>query len=216
MTPARAAPPKLESLSRVEVERRLDDLIVRLELVEDTDHLLDHYARHHGDDLDMMPYYAMLWPSAEALVEYIVESPVAMRNKRVLELGCGLGYPSIVCSKLGAKVVATDFHPDCLPLLRRNVSLNALQEFETYCLDWGQMERAEFDIVLGSDLLYEERNIESLAQGLARIRRPGCRVLLSDPGRDHLQAAVNRICDVGFTQTTHVVRNCFVVAFSCV
>lgn len=214
MTQSRAASAVLSSLKRVEIERHLKPFTIRLEIVEDTDLLLDHYARHHGNDLDMMPYYAMLWPSAEALVEYILDSALPLRNARVLEVGCGLGYPAIVCAKLGAQVVATDFHPDCLPLLQRNAALNDLQQFEAHCLDWTKIEQSDFDVVLGSDLLYEERNIESLAQGLARFRDRESLILLSDPGRDPLQSAVNRICEFGFTQTTRVVRDCFVVAFS--
>ena len=155
MTPRQAASASLGALKRVEIERCLDDFTVRLEVVENTDQLLDHYAKHHGDNLDMMPYYAMLWPSAEALVEYILEHALDMPHSRVLELGCGLGYPSIVCARMGASVVATDYHPDCLPLLERNVALNQLKNVETRCLDWSQVEHAGVDLVLGSDLLDE-------------------------------------------------------------
>ena len=48
-----------------------------------------------------------------------------MQKKRFLELGCGSGLISIVASKKGASVVATDINPVAVEMLKKNCILNA-------------------------------------------------------------------------------------------
>ena len=47
------------------------------------------------------------------------------KAKSGLELGAGLGLPSIVASNLGAKMIATDGDDSVLQLLKTNVERNA-------------------------------------------------------------------------------------------
>ena len=47
------------------------------------------------------------------------------KAKRGVELGAGLGLPSIVASNLGAKMIATDGDDAVLHLLRMNTEVNA-------------------------------------------------------------------------------------------
>eukprot|EP00397_Hematodinium_sp_SG-2012_P063400 GEMP01087488.1.p2 GENE.GEMP01087488.1~~GEMP01087488.1.p2 ORF type:complete len:105 (+),score=14.75 GEMP01087488.1:333-647(+) len=50
-----------------------------------------------------------IWPSAQLLAEWIIDHPEKVRGKRVVELGCGAGLPSMAAAKVGAKeVIATD------------------------------------------------------------------------------------------------------------
>jgi predicted nicotinamide N-methyase len=101
----------------------------------------------------------------------------------VLELGCGLGLPSIVAALGGAHVLATDWSPDAVEVAARNAERNGA-ELETALAAWGEAsglaEAAPWDLVLGADLLYERRNVEQL---LALLPRLGDDVLLSEPGR---------------------------------
>ena len=54
---------------------------------------------------------------------------------------------------------------------------------------WAEPEalvrRGPFDLVLGSDLLYESRNADLLASLLPRLVVPGGEILIADPGRPH-------------------------------
>ncbi len=201
------------SLARNVIERQVLDHCVRLEVVADMDPLLGHYAQHCGSQLDMMPYYAMLWPSAEAMVAFLTEHYSALEGTRVLELGCGLAFPSIVSALLGAEVDAMDFHPDCLGFVHRNAELNGGVHLQTRCANWSDPMAGDYDLILGSDLLYEAHSVDSLARCLGQFRDRDVAILLSDPGREHFQAAVNQICQQGFVQKTHVVHDCFVVEF---
>jgi predicted nicotinamide N-methyase len=48
---------------------------------------------------ELLPYWAHLWPSAVALAEEL--APRSLRGARTLELGCGLGLPSVVAARGG-------------------------------------------------------------------------------------------------------------------
>merc|ERR1712176_1177501 len=81
-------------------------------------------------------------------------------GKRGVELGAGLGLPSIVASKLGAHAIATDGESTVLHLLRMNTERNA-PTCQVQNLLWGEPEplkalglSQEPDFVLAADLVY--------------------------------------------------------------
>jgi predicted nicotinamide N-methyase len=165
-----------------------------LELVEDTieagrlrlrilrppdpDAMIDE-ARFDEDEF--MPYWAELWASAIALATVVAERD--LRGRRVLELGCGLGLPSIAAALGGANVLATDWAPEALDVTRRNAERNGAS-VETLLADWSRpaelLARAPFDLVLCADVLYEPRNVDALLELLPRLTHE---VLLGEPGR---------------------------------
>ena len=79
--------------------------------------LLDDEA--FADD-EFMPYWAELWPSGLALAHAL---PTGLAGRRVVELGCGLGVPSLVAAARGAEVTAIDWAEDAIELLRENAAV---------------------------------------------------------------------------------------------
>lgn len=196
----------------------LGALSVRLGIVQSFDSLLDHYANTQPSDVDRIPYFAQLWPSAVALAKYITAPPQSsalprsLAGVRTIELGCGLGLPSIAAALLGADVLAVDFHPDNEAMFRRNAALNGLDNVSYRTTDWAAVSAlGTFRLVLGSDLLYEKRSLGSLMDAMSALCAPGGMILLADPGRDAMQPVVSEMETRGFRQWTHVVDECFVV-----
>ncbi len=103
----------------------------------------------------------------------------------MLELGCGLGLPSLAAALRGADVLATDWADDAIELLRQNAERNGVR-LRIERVRWSEPEpllrAAPWDVVLGADLLYEERNAEQLAAVLPQL---GGDVLLAEPGRPY-------------------------------
>jgi predicted nicotinamide N-methyase len=131
---------------------------------------------------EFLPYWAELWPSALALADVLAARDVHGLN--VLELGCGLGLPSLVAARGGARVLATDWAADALALLRANAARNGVA-VETRLFDWREPgELGTFELVLAADVLYERRYVDVLASLLPRL---GGEVLLADPGRPFLR-----------------------------
>ncbi len=153
----------------------------------DADALIDETT---FDEEEFLPYWAELWPSGLALARYVATVEVA--GRKVLELGCGLGLPSLAAAVRGADVLATDWAEDAIELLRRNAERNdALLGVAR--VRWSEPEpllrSAPWDLVLGADVLYEERNADQLADLLPRL---GGAILLAEPGRPYANAFLER------------------------
>lgn len=133
---------------------------------------------------EFLPYWAELWASAVALAHDV--SMRSLRGKRTLELGCGLGLPSIAAALAGGRVLATDWSPDAIEATAANAERNGAV-VETLRCSWAEpeplVERAPWQLVLASDVLYEARNVDQLLDLLPRLVDETGLVLLADPGR---------------------------------
>ena len=133
---------------------------------------------------ERMPYWADLWPSAIALSEYITEHSVLVKNQDVIELGCGLGLPGMVASNLGGKVLMTDYLEEALSFARLNWEQNLSSEFNSELVDWRNIDdKKKYDIVLASDVAYENRSFQPLLIALKSLVKKNGRILLSEPNR---------------------------------
>ena len=125
------------------------------------------------------PYWAVLWRSGVALAREVA----GVAGLRVVELGCGLGVPSLAAARGGAEALATDSAPEVLALVQQSARENGLR-VDTAQVDWRTADaliaRGPFDLVLAADVLYEEDAVPAL---LALLPRLGREVWLADPGR---------------------------------
>jgi predicted nicotinamide N-methyase len=126
---------------------------------------------------EFLPYWAELWPAASALAAALPD----VRGLRVVELGCGLGLPSLVAAARGADVTATDWAEDAVALLARNADANALT-VRAEVRDWRVAWEERFDLALAADVLYERRNVEPV---LARLRELAPVALVALAGRPY-------------------------------
>jgi predicted nicotinamide N-methyase len=151
---------------------------LRLLRPRDAEALLDEEAFEREE---FLPYWAELWPSSLARARAV--GVRALRGARTLELGCGLGLPSIAAALAGARVLATDWSSEAVAMTAANAERNGAA-VETLVCSWTEPEpllaRAPWDLVLASDVLYEARNGDALLELLPRLTDD---VWLADPGR---------------------------------
>jgi predicted nicotinamide N-methyase len=187
----------MDALNLVEDTVAVGGLQLRILRPRQADALLSEEAFEHEE---FLPYWAELWPSGLALARIVRRRD--LEGLHVLELGCGLGLPSIVAALGGAEVLATDWSPEALEVAAANAERNGA-DVETALVSWSGPERllrsAPWDLVLGADLLYERRNVEQLLSLLPRL---GGEVLLAEPGRppaarffDEIELAVTPLDD---------------------
>jgi predicted nicotinamide N-methyase len=133
---------------------------------------------------EFLPYWAELWSSGVALAHDVARR--SLRGACVLELGCGLGLPSIAAALAGGRVLATDWSPDAVRATAANARRNEAK-VETAVVSWGApepiVERAPWRYVLASDVLYEARNVDILLGLLPRLVDRTGEVLIADPSR---------------------------------
>jgi len=129
---------------------------------------------------EFLPYWAELWPSGVALAEHVAARD--LRGLRVLELGAGLGLPSLAAALRGADVLATDWADDAVALLAANAARNGIS-LSAEVVRWDEHERfgTGWDLVLAADVLYEQRNADQLLDLIPRLRAR--EILFAEPGR---------------------------------
>ena len=192
---------------------RVGDLEVVIRVPPDFDALLDAAAQQTPNDVDQIPYYASLWPSAHALADVLWDRRNQLAGQRVLELGCGLGLPSITAARLGAAVTASDFHADAGPWCLANAAANGVALTFQAC-DWNTPpDWPPFDVVIGSDLIYERRHIPALAACIGKLCAPDGLALIADPGRDGLAQLTAAMQAVGWQCELLPKGDIYVLAF---
>jgi predicted nicotinamide N-methyase len=166
----------------------------------DVEALLSDEAFEHEE---FLPYWAELWASAVALAHDV--SLRSLRGKRTLELGCGLGLPSIAAARAGGRVLATDWSPDAVLATAANAERNEVR-LETLECSWAAplplVERGPWDLVLASDVLYERRNADLLLQLLPQLVGERGLVLIADPQRAAAAAFLDHVEDQGWVLKT--------------
>ena len=158
------------------------------------------------------PLFGLLWPSGSHLAARLASRPV-LGGERILELGCGLGLASLVGHRRGADVTASDCHPLAQAFLAENLRLNGLPGLKYRHGRWGPplapdagwpadpSLRGRFDLIIGSDLLYERDEDGQLARYITRHASACAEVWIIDPDRGN-RAAFNRQMDLrGFERS---------------
>lgn len=132
---------------------------------------------------ERLPYWAELWPSALILARQVALLDGAGRS--ILELGCGIGLVAAAASRAGFDVTATDYYADALLFTSLNVARNSGREPHVRNLDWRSIpdDLGRFDVIVASDVLYEQRYPSLIADVIARALAPDGFALIADPGR---------------------------------
>ena len=146
---------------------------------------------------EFLPYWAELWPSSVALARAV--GARALRGARTLELGCGLGLVSTAAAQAGGRVLATDWSAEAVRFAVDNAARNGV-DLDAAVVDWSAPEaivaQGPWQLVLGSDVLYERRNVDQMLELLPRLVDRSGEVWIADPGRltsmDFLERSAHR------------------------
>ncbi len=127
--------------------------------------------------------FGQLWPAGHILATAMAVFDVA--GKRILEVGCGLGLSSLVLQRRRADITASDHHPLVERFLEINARRNGLPIIAYRDLPWLTDDAAlgRFDLIIGSDVLYEHQHVAQLAALLQRHAHDGAEIMIADPGR---------------------------------
>ena len=147
------------------------------------------------------PIFGVIWPSSLVLAHFIFDYETD--SKRILEIGCGMALSSLLLNKQCADITATDYHPEAQKFLRRNVLLNGGEAIAFEQVDWADksIDLGLFDLIIGSDLLYEDNHIDLLASFIEAHSKPNCEVIIVDPGRGRKNKLSSKMIDFGFTSS---------------
>lgn len=161
----------------------------------------DGSAERAGVSPASWPLFGVVWPAGLALAEEMSRFPVAGKN--ILELGCGIGLTSLVLARRGAHVTACDYHPLAGEFLRQNAELNGVAPIPFHTAPWlgPNPLLGHFDLIIGSDLLYERDHATLLAGFIAHHAGAAAQVLIADPGRGYVKPFSTLLTAQGFVRS---------------
>lgn len=147
------------------------------------------------------PIFGVVWPSSLVLAHYM--DTYQTGTKRILEVGCGIALSSLLLNKKSADITATDIHPETEKFLDRNTLLNETRPITFERVSWADNndQLGLFDLIIGSDLLYEDQHIKLLSQFIEDHSKSTCEVVIVDPGRGRKNKLSNCMIEFGFTSS---------------
>jgi len=161
-------------------------LLVADDVVELWEAMEDERGAELADGLAQPPFWAAAWPGGQVLARYVLDEPVVVAGRRVLDLGSGSGLVAIAAALAGAaEVVASEIDPFGTTAIAVNAEGNAVPAITVVGDVLGGPVPA-VDVVLAGDVCYDREMTERVLPFLDRARASGAEVLIGDPGRMYL------------------------------
>lgn len=109
--------------------------------------------------MDDPPYWIFCWASGYALAEELLSGGLDVKDKTVIDFGCGSGAGAIAAKLAGAKrVYACDIDPVGLAVCELNAKINGVElEFIS-----DVSKASGVDLLIAADVLYEKANYHFL------------------------------------------------------
>lgn len=169
--------------SRVEVE--VGARVWKLDRAADMEALWESMGDGDLDEDERLPYWAEVWPASVLLGRHILRHADALKGRRCLDLGCGLGLTGMIASSVGAQVAAFDYEWQAVRFARHNATLNAVDQPLWLHMDWRHpaLMPGAFEFLWGGDVLYEKRFFEPLIRLFRRALAPQGRIWIGEPVR---------------------------------
>ena len=161
----------------------------------------DGTAEKLGISSATWPIFGIIWPSSLVLAHHMSNYDIGA--KRVLEIGCGTALSSLLLNKKNIDITATDYHPETKNFLNRNTKLNGDNAIPFERTGWADSDDTlgRFDIIIGSDLLYEDEHVELLTGFIQEHSNPRCEVIIVDPGRGRKNKLAKKLLEIGYAST---------------
>ncbi len=137
-------------------------------------------------------YWMKIWPSSVALADFINKHHQIFKNKNIVELGAGIGLPSMAAARYAHSITCSDIEADAVELMKLNFkdypSISAAQ------INWNHLpDNISADIWMMSDVNYDSSNFESLEKLFENILHKKSKIILSTPHRLAGRSFINHI-----------------------
>ena len=131
------------------------------------------------DVFNAFPLWTKVWEASLVLANRLSAIPPTGEH-RWLELGAGLGVVGVVAAAFQHDVTITEYDPHALDFIHANARLNHTSPREIRRLDWLKPDLGtRFDRIIGSELIYNERDFPALRDLFRSLLKPGGEILLA-------------------------------------
>ncbi|MFH1153134.1 MAG: methyltransferase domain-containing protein [Pseudomonadota bacterium] len=178
-----------------------DDVDIHVRTLRDNQQYSDDegVAEKLGISSATWPIFGVVWDSGRVLAYHMLKFEI--KGKRILEVGCGIALASLVLNQRLADITSTDYHPEAENFLLENIRLNKGKHIPFVRTGWldGNDTLGMFDLIIGSDVLYERDHVDLLADFIQQHTKHHCEVIIVDPGRCQRGGFSRKMSALGFS-----------------
>ena len=178
-----------------------DNIDIHVKTLRDKNQFFDpeNKAEEIGISSATWPLFGVIWESERVLADLM--ATIDIKNKRILEVGCGIGLASLILNHRNADITATDYHPNTQEFLNNNTDLNKDSRIPFERIDWENRvsKMGKFDLIIGSDLLYESGHADQLSIFINTHAKLNTEIIIIDPGRPYRGLFKRRMCGLGYS-----------------
>jgi len=111
-----------------------------------------------------------------------------------------MALSSIVLQQRNLDITACDHHPETKHFLDENMRLNQLPNIDFHQADWNgiNVEMGKFDLIIGSDVLYESEHAGLLSAFIQRHAEHSAEVIIVAPNRGHNAQFSKKMVNEGY------------------
>lgn len=132
----------------------------------------------HVRDADFLAYCARVL-TMDGIGEFVGD----VRDREVLELGCGMGELTTLLARGGARVTAIDISEQSVAVARRRAMLHGVEDRCTFVVGVAEelpFADESFDLVVGKAVLHHLDPVVAVGE-LERVMRPGVKAAFAEP-----------------------------------
>ncbi|MCW9025369.1 MAG: protein N-lysine methyltransferase family protein [Gammaproteobacteria bacterium] len=178
----------------------VNNIDYQIRSLKDRQQFYDHEQRAEAAGISSATWslFGVVWPSSRVLAATV--SVIELAGKRILEIGCGLALSSIVLHKMGFDITASDYHPLVKRFLDKNVLKNNLPPIKFQTGNWETENPllGEYDLIIGSDILYEPAHSEDVSQFIDCHSSNNVEVIIVDPNRGNRAIFTKKMLALGY------------------
>ncbi len=173
---------------------------------------ISHQLNAYGD----APFWGRVWPSALAMIQFLEAHPSYIQGKKVVELAAGLGLPSLYASQLASEIIVSDYDPDAVAWMGKNIGLNSLNNINAQQINWNNLpNNLVTETLLLCDVNYDPHQFEGLLKMINSFLQQGATILLTTPqrlvGRPFIEALLkhalfNEVLEIDQNDKLHLIN----------
>jgi ubiquinone biosynthesis O-methyltransferase len=127
-----------------------------------------------------------------------------VKNKKVLDVGCGIGLISFYLAKKGANVIGIDLSKKIIEFCKQEAKEKGLNvDFREMNAQVPDFEDASFDIIVGSRVVHHIPNIELFFKECKRLLKKKGYMVFIEPFKKNIIVELNRRIFAPHKRTKH-------------
>lgn len=161
---------------------------------------IDNKALDFGINDTVWPIFGVLWPSGYVMATIMEQYEI--KDKKILEVGCGLGLSSLILKLRNADITATDYNPAVETFLKENARINKIDSIPFFRANWTDDHidtKDRYDLIIGSDILYESGHAKDLAHFINKSAKKKCVVIIIDANRGNINRFTREMKEYHFS-----------------